>query len=254
MPADLYYKLHIGVDGGSARVITAVTATSGIVPDEHLLARLVADHEGSTQRTVLDVIADTKYGTIDNYQWLEAREIRAAIPFGDANSDNRAIPRSAFAYDPPTGTYRCPHGAVLRRKGRTTTTAAHPLIIYRPHPRDCAACPLKERCCGKAKVRSISRTGRWRAPRPYHCLSGDLSSPRSDPAAQSLGRDDLRRRQRTAWTPPHRGRGLDNVRIQALLPATAQNVRQLALRRHAGQPSRGQRPSATAPATLPIPP
>ena len=132
VPADLYYKVHVGVDGGQARIITAVTATSGVVGDEHLLPRLVADHEGNTHRRVLDVAADTKYGTVDNYRWLEARGVRAAIPFSDGNSDNRAIPRSAFAYDPVTDTYRCPNGATLRRCGRTTTTAAHPLLIYRP--------------------------------------------------------------------------------------------------------------------------
>jgi hypothetical protein len=55
----------------------------------------------------------------------------AAIPFSDGNSDNRAIPRSAFVYDGATDTYRCPNGATLRRCGRTTTTAAHPLDVVR---------------------------------------------------------------------------------------------------------------------------
>ena len=30
VPADLYYKVHVGVDGGAARIITAVEATTGI--------------------------------------------------------------------------------------------------------------------------------------------------------------------------------------------------------------------------------
>jgi transposase len=234
VPADLYYKVHVGVDGGPARIITAVTATSGIVADEHLLPRLVADHEGNTGRTVLDVVADTKYGTVDNYRWLEARGVRAAIPFGEANSDGRAIPRSAFAYDPKTDIYRCPTGAVLRRQGRTTTTAAHPLIIYRPRPKDCAACPLKARCCGKAKVRSLSRPD-----------DGGLR----DRTTAYLGTGRARRliRRRKAWAETvfgdgkeRRGlrrarcRGVDDMRIQACLTATAQNLRQLALRRWRG--------------------
>jgi transposase len=230
VPADLYYKVHVGVDGGPARIITAVTATSGIVAHEHLLPRLVADHEGNTGRTVLDVVADTKYGTVDNYRWLEARGVRAAIPFGEANSDRRAIPRAAFAYDPETDTYRCPNGAVLRRQGRTTTTAAHPLIIYRPRPKDCAAGPLKARCCGKAQVRSLSRPD-----------DGGLRDRTT--AYLSTGRARRLIRQRKAWAETvfgdgkeRRGlrrarcRGLDAMRIQTLLTATAQNLRQLAWR------------------------
>jgi transposase len=68
VPADLYYKVHVGVDGGAARIITAVDATAGIVGDEQLLPRLIAEHEGNTHRRVLEVAADTKYGTIDNYR------------------------------------------------------------------------------------------------------------------------------------------------------------------------------------------
>src|SRR3954471_22166929 len=88
VPADLYYKVHVGVDGGQARIITAVDATTGIVGDELLLPRLVIEHEGNTHRRVLEVAADTKYGMIDNYQWLEQRDVRAAIPFNDGGSDH----------------------------------------------------------------------------------------------------------------------------------------------------------------------
>ena len=118
VPADLYYKVHVGVDGGQARIITAVDATTGIVGDEQLLPRLVTEHEGNTHRRVLEVAADTKYGTIDNDQGLEERDVRAAIPFNDGGSDHRVIPRSAFLYDPVTDTYRCPTGAILTRQGR----------------------------------------------------------------------------------------------------------------------------------------
>jgi transposase len=234
VPADLYYKVHVGVDGGQARIITAVDATTGIVGDEQLLPRLVAEHEGNTRRRLLEVAADTKYGTIDNYQWLEERDIRAAIPFSDGGSDHRLIPRSAFLYDPATDTYRCPTGAILTRQGRTTTTAAHPLIIYRPRPAACADCPLKVRCCGTAKVRSVSR------PDDGGLRDRTVAYLRTGPARRLI-------RQRKAWVETvvgdgkeRRGlrrarcRGLDAVRIQALLTATAQNLRKLALHRPAG--------------------
>jgi transposase len=234
VPADLYYKVHVGVDGGQARIVTAVDATTGIVGDEQLLPRLVAEHEGNTRRHLLEVAADTKYGTVDNYHWLEGRDVRAAIPFSDGGSDHRLIPRSAFRYDPETDTYRCPTGATLTRQGRTTTTAAHPLIIYRPRPAACADCPLKVRCCGTAKVRSVSR------PDDGGLRDRTVAYLRTGPARRLI-------RQRKAWVETvfgdgkeRRGlrrarcRGLDAVRIQALLTATAQNIRKLALHRPAG--------------------
>jgi transposase len=234
VPADLYYKVHVGVDGGPARIITAVEATTGIVGDEQLLPRLIAEHEGNTQRCLREVAADTKYGTIDNYQWLEERDVRAAIPFSDGGSDHRLIPRSAFLYDAETDTYRCPTGAILTRQGRTTTTAAHPLIIYRPRPAACADCPLKARCCGSAKVRSVSR------PDDGGLRDRTVAYLRTGPARRLI-------RQRKAWVETvfgdgkeRRGlrrarcRGLDAVRIQALLTATAQNIRKLALHHPAG--------------------
>jgi len=252
VPADLYDKVHVGVDGGQARIITAVDATTGIVGDEQLLPRLVAEHAGHTRRRLLEVAADTKYGTIDNHQWLEGRDVRAAIPFSDGGSDHRLIPRSAFRYDPATDTYRCPTGALLTRQGRTTTTAAPPLIIYRPRPAACADCPLKVRCCGTAKVRSVSR------PDDGGLRDRTVAYLRTGPARRLI-------RQRNAWGETvfgdgkeRRGlrrvrcRGLDAVRIQALLTATAQNIRQLALHRPAGRsPSPAHAPTGAGHRLLP---
>jgi len=110
-------------------------------------------------------------------------------------------------------------GAILTRQGRTTTTAAHLLIIYRPRPAACADCPLKVRCCGTAKVRSISR------PDDGGLRDRTVAYLRTGPARRLI-------RQRKAWVETvfgdgkeRRGlrrarcRGLDAVRIQALLTA-----------------------------------
>ena len=126
------------------------------------------------------------------------------------------------------------YGAVLRNHGRTTTLAAHPLIIYRARPRECAACPLKQRCCGTAQVRSLSRPddGGLRDRTIAYLRTGRarrLIRQRKAWAETVFGDGKERRGLRRA-----RCRGLDDMRIQALLTATAQNVRQLALRRRRG--------------------
>ncbi len=61
VPYAFYYKAHVGVDGGRARLITALDVTPGEVADEHLLDRLLKEHRGTTGRTVAEVVADTKY-------------------------------------------------------------------------------------------------------------------------------------------------------------------------------------------------
>jgi Transposase DDE domain len=157
VPPGLYYKVHLGVDGGAARLITAVEVTPGDVGDEQLLGRLVREHVGSTGRVVTEVVADTKYGTQANYVALEAARVRASIPPFPGGGIRRAIGRQQFAYDPAADRYRCPAGQSLRRMGRTRTGTPLGGIQYRADPNACRACPLKSDCCGTAAARTITR-------------------------------------------------------------------------------------------------
>jgi transposase len=157
VPPGLYYKVHLGVDGGAARLITAVEVTSGEVGDEQLLNRLMREHAGSTGRTVTEVVADTKYGTQANYLALEAAHIRASIPPFPGGGIRRALGREQFVYDPGTDRYRCPMGQPLRRMGRTHTGTPLGGIQYRADPQACRSCPRKAECCGTAAARTITR-------------------------------------------------------------------------------------------------
>ena len=62
----LYYKTHRSVDA-SSEVITAATITPGDVNEAHLLISLVKAHRENTQRSAEVVVADSKYGTIENF-------------------------------------------------------------------------------------------------------------------------------------------------------------------------------------------
>jgi transposase len=157
VPLALYHKAHVGVDGGAARIITAIEVTAGEVADEHLLDRVRKEHEGTTGRTVAEVVADTKYGTQENYQALVSAGILPSIPPHDS-WDHRALPRDVFSYEPGHDRFRCPEGQILARQGRSQTGGgALGVVIYRAAPKICGACPLKATCCGDAKARTISR-------------------------------------------------------------------------------------------------
>jgi transposase len=227
VPVALYHKIHVGVDGGTARIITALDVTPGDVADEELLDRLRKEHEGTTGRTVTEVTADAKYGTHEIYQMLEAAGIRASIPPHRASDQQRAVPREQFVYDPLTDRFICPQGHPLTRQGTSHTANSAGSIIYRASPKACASCPVKEACCGTAQARTLSRpddgglTDRVRAylhtPRAKRSLRRRMSWAET-PMAELKERHGTRRAQR---------RGRENVLIQALGAASAYNIKKL---------------------------
>jgi transposase len=227
---DLYYKVHAGVDAGRARVVTVVEVTGGAVTDDQLLKRLVVEHEGAVGRRVGEVGADSRYGTVENYRWLGGRGVRASIPMADRGPGQGTLPVEAFAYDPPSDSFRCPAGRRLTRQGVLPTAAGLPITVYQARPRDCAGCPRKPECCPKVRARSISVAD-----------DGGVRDAARAHLATFRARQTMRRRK--AWIETifgdgkeRRGlrrarcRGLDAMRVQAWMTALAQNVRQLALR------------------------
>lgn len=232
--ADLYYKVHVGVDGARARIVTAVEVTGGGIADEHLLGRIICEHEGNVGRTLDEVVADTKYGTIANYLALEAEGILPSIPLKPTTAQERAVPAERFVYDPATDRYTCPEGKPLTRQGNSNASTVSGGVIYAAREKDCHACPLKAACCPNARSRTLFRANdqgvRERVLR-------HLNTPRAKAALRRrkvwietvFGDGKERRGLRRA-----RQRGLDRVRIQAYLIAMAQNIRQLAQARKRG--------------------
>jgi transposase len=75
----LQYKTHRSVDA-KAEIITATEVTPGEVNEAHLLSTLLAMHQDNTQTIVDTVVADTKYGTVENYLACCDLGINAHIP------------------------------------------------------------------------------------------------------------------------------------------------------------------------------
>jgi transposase len=227
VPLALYHKVHVGVDGGRARIITAIDATPGELLDEHLLDRLVKEHEGATGRTVTEVVADAKCGTYLNYRALAARGVRASIPPHLGRGKQRLVPSDEFIYDASADWFVCPEGQVLRRQGTSCSARPGGGVIYRASPQVCGACPRKAACCGAAKARTITRpddTGLYDRTRAYlRTAHAKLSLRRrkcwaETVMAEAKERHGLRRAQ---------CRGQPKVRIQALGVAMAYDIKKL---------------------------
>jgi transposase len=225
VPLALYHKVHVGVDGGSARIITAVEVTPAAVADFDLLDRLCKEHEGTTGRRVQEVSADGRYSTYEIYRRLEGRGIRASIPL--RTERYRQMPPERFSYDVQTDRYHCPQGHPLTRQGISHAPTGIEFIMYRASPKVCQPCPLKAQCCGRSRARTLT---------PLN--DGGLSERVRAFLRTPQARDRLRRRkcwvelafaelkERHGSRRAH-GRGRDAVLIQALSAAMAYNIKKL---------------------------
>ena len=63
---DLFYQVHRSVDEAH-EIITATAVTPGDVSEGHMLEELLRRHRNTTGKPASTVVADSKYGTIDNF-------------------------------------------------------------------------------------------------------------------------------------------------------------------------------------------
>jgi transposase len=242
VPLARSHKLHVGVDGGQERIITAVDVTAGEVADEDLLDRRCKEHQGTTGMTRVEVVADAKDGVAANSLLLEHAGILASIPLHQSGREHRALPRSRFPYDAERDVFVCPAGQWLTRQGWSSTAGTSGGIIYRASPSLCRSCPRKLLCCGEAEARTSTRT-----------VEEDVRERARASVATAHAKTSIRRRKTWAESAMAElkerhgcrrasGRGRTNVRIQALLAATADNVKKLARSR----PQRLHEGAATA--------
>ena len=113
--SQLSFKVHRAVDE-KTEVITATEVTSGAVNEGHLLPDLIDQHTENTQSQVEVVVADSQYGTINNYLECHDRGLEAHIPpFKDGQNRNGKFSDEAFTYDPKDDVYLCPAGQRLQR-------------------------------------------------------------------------------------------------------------------------------------------
>jgi len=154
----LLYPTHRVVDP-CAEVITATEVTRGDVNEAHRLMPLWAAHQANTGTHAATVVADSKYGTAENFLAASERGIAAHIPdlsrYVATRSDRRGMfHESQFVYDEASDTYRCPTGERLKPK---SFHAHRQTIDYAAPKKTCAACPLRDQCTRNTMGRTITR-------------------------------------------------------------------------------------------------
>ena len=99
-------------------MITAVETTTGSIAENKRLLPLVEQHDANTGQCVRTAVADSKYGTTENFVACQQLGIRTHL--GDARAKQNHVRSagifpgdSAFHYDTATNTVRCPAGQMM---------------------------------------------------------------------------------------------------------------------------------------------
>jgi hypothetical protein len=223
----LSYQVHRAVDGQS-EIITAADATPGDVNEAHLMIPLLEQHKNITSVTADTVVADSKYGTIDNFIACHDRGIEAHVPDLRGASIKRVkklniFPADRFQYDPGRDVYHCPAGNVLKLKSwhmnRQSKDYAAPRKV-------CAACQLRDQCTRNKSGRTIKRHLRQSELDMMREASRSVKAKRDIKTRQHLMERSFARGTRYGFDQA-RWRGLWRMRIQEYLTCTIQNIQVL---------------------------
>ena len=100
----LRYKTHRAVDP-QHEVITSTLVTPGSTDEGAMLREVIQGHEQNTDRKVETAVADSRYGTIENFLFCQDAEIKAHIPSLEESQrglgrQEDIFPKEVFAYDP----------------------------------------------------------------------------------------------------------------------------------------------------------
>lgn len=234
-PAFFAYSTNYLVDV-HAGVIVDVEATSAHRTEETDATKTMIERvEERLGIKPSHLIGDTAYGTAPMLGWLvNEKQIEPHIPVWEKwQRDDGTFSNSEFTWDEAADEYRCPQGRPLRRewrafsKSRTHITKAD-TIIYRSRSADCAACPLKSRCCPNTPFRKIARSVNEAARNVARALAETqrYRQSRNDRKKVEVLFAHMKRILRVDRL---RLRGRSGARDEFLLTAIAQNLRRLAL-------------------------
>jgi transposase len=157
----LRYKTHRALDP-HCELITVTKVTPGSQDDGELLKEMIDTHKHNTQKEVDTVVADSKYGTIDNYLICHDQGVKCHIPSLEethrgSGRQKGIFPKEAFTYHPDTDTFSCPEGHLLKRRSYYTKRNHYE---YKASSGICARCELKKQCSRAKDGRTLKRHAR----------------------------------------------------------------------------------------------
>jgi len=220
----LLYQAHRAVDS-AYEVITATTLTRGELNEGHLMTAMIDAHQLNTDTRVRTVVADSKYGTADNYLSCYDRGIKAHMPGIADNKGTRGgvFSEQEFKYDKNTDTYICPAGKVLIRR---SFYKKEDIVIYGARSKDCERCELMPRCTINKSGRTVKRHIRREELDYMKTVAKTKQSKQDIKTRQHLMERSFARAVRYGFKRA-RWRRLWRVKIQEYITAAIQNIQVL---------------------------
>jgi transposase len=220
----LRYKTHRAIDE-KHEIITATKVTAGAVDDGHVLQDMIETHEQNTQMKLETAVADSKYGTIENFLECHDREVKAHIPsigetYKDSGRRKGIFPKEAFSYNPDTDTFTCPAGKVLKRR-KLKKSRKH--YEYKASYKDCKECHIRNECTRSNFGRTLKRHARQDDLDVMIEESKSKASKRDIKTRQHLSERSFARSTRYGFKRA-RWRNLWRMEIQDYLIAAIQNI------------------------------
>ena len=221
------YKQHTSVDD-RAGIIVDIEVVTGEESDFARMSERLDAMQVTLGSYPGTVTADRAYGIGRVYQALAADEIEAVIPPRPVTRPGsaRGFPMERFRYDAKNDLVRCPRKKVLSPRSTTKTGR-----WFRAAADTCRACPLRTHCIPDAGP-----------SRRVHISASHVVVLRARRKRRTWGEIENRLYSRHRWLVEgvhglaktlhgmNRAarRGLENMKIQALLTATAINLKRLA--------------------------
>lgn len=219
----LYYKVHESADLKS-RVILDCHVTTGATHDT-VVFRDRADALLKKNPQVKEWVADRGYGSRENLEFLESKNIKHFIPLWRPQVGEQ---EEGFFYDKKKDRFRCPQGHYLNAGSVVDEIKRYSLSL-----KVCKLCPLYDSCVTDAE----KRNGRGKQ------LRRNVHQPFFEKVRRRAGTDLFRSKLRERmWSMEGifaegknfhgldraRNRGLWKMQAQAYMVASVQNLKRLA--------------------------
>ena len=230
----LRYQIHRGVDE-KCEVITATEVTPGEVHESHRMQSLIDKHQENTGRTLETAVADSKYGTIENYLSCHDRKIKAHFNSLEKSqkgtgSQKGIFPKEAFIYDADNDVFICPAGQILKMR-KYFRKRKH--YEYAAPASTCSSCQLRKKCTKSKTGRTLKRHVRQDDLDTMLTQANAPESKKDIKTRQHLMERSYARSTRYGFKRA-RWRRLWRVQIQEYLTSTIQNI--MVLFRHIKEP------------------
>jgi len=223
----LRYKTHRTVDE-KHEIITATKVTPGSVDDGKVLDDMMDLHVQNTKKKIDTVVADTKYGTVDNFLTCHDQGIKAHIPSIEEShrgSGRRKdiFSREKFTYNHDTDTFTCPAGKLLT-KVKFKKKRTH--YEYKASAKACNDCQLKDKCTRSKSGRTLKRHARQDELDIIVAKTKTRKSKRDLKTRQHLSERSFANSTQYSYKRA-RWRNLWRMEIQDFLIAAIQNIKVL---------------------------